>query len=74
MIMYYLLLQCIIKRLQIGKKCAADVTADTLEVDGTIKPTIGPLDSALKIGRESMLWCCLVVVSTRLATRNIYTL
>ena len=45
-----------------------DVTADTLVGAGNIKPPIAPLDSALKIGLHSVLWCCLVVHSTRLAT------
>ena len=53
---------------EFAKNDATDVTADTLVGAGNIKPPIAPLDSALKIGLHSVLWCCLVVHSTRLAT------
>ncbi len=56
------------KSMEFAKNDAADVTADTLVDAGNIKLLIAPLDSALKIGLDRMLWCCLVVVSTRIAT------
>ena len=46
------------------KNDAADVTADTSVATNYLRPPITPLDSALKDGLDSMLLCCLVVISS----------
>jgi hypothetical protein len=43
---------------------AAYVTADTSVAAGNIEPPIAPLDSALKTGLDTMLWCCDIVICT----------
>jgi hypothetical protein len=43
---------------------AAYVTADTSVEATKIEPPMVPLDSALKTGLDTMLWCCDIVIST----------
>ena len=47
-----------------GHNNAADVTDDTSVADGNIEPPMKPLDSALKMGLDTMLWCYLDINST----------
>ena len=47
---------------------AAYVTADTSFDATNIEPPMAPLDSALKTGLDTMLWCHDIIISTCDAT------
>ena len=50
--------------LKIGKIDAAHITANTSVVSLNIEPPIAELDSALKTGLDTMLWRCIIVISS----------